>query len=331
MKKGKTSMLFENVYFIDGYTVAGKTEKDGPIGQYFDKTISDYYYGTKSFEKCEQKMMTEAIEGVISRNPKTVPEFLIAGDLIDHNGISNYVAKKFDIPLLGIYSACASSVYSIIISANFIEAGNAETIVCAVSSHNCTSERVFRYPVEYGFPKSDCATFTVTGGAASLISSKKSMIKVARATVGKVIDPKTMNPNDLGRSMAPAALDTFFCHMEDFNLKDDYYDLVVTGDLSEIGSEVFKLGLKQENRKLREYNDCGLIVYDTKTQDVKRGGSGCGCCGIVTFSYLIKKMLEQKYKKILVIATGALLNKGMTNQKETIPSVAHAIALEVES
>ena len=202
-----------------------------------------------------------------------------------------------------------------------------KAIACTVS-HNATAERQFRYPLEYGIQRKETMTFTATGSVAVYLSNKPSSIRIESITLGKVIDYDQYDANDMGRAMAPAALDTYLQHMKDLKRDGTYYDLILTGDLSHYGKTIMKDLLKEENQKYNEYDDCGCLLYDV-TQNVYQGGSGPVCNALVSFGYIYKMMLQGKYKRVLVLATGALLNPVMTNQKLSIPCVCHGYVLEV--
>ena len=203
-------------------------------------------------------------------------------------------------------------------------------IACMSSSHNSTSERQFRYPTEYGGQRPPSITSTVTGSGVGIITNKNTDIIIKAATIGEVVSAGTKDSTDMGRAMAPAAAFTLKQHFEDFNIDASYYDLILTGDLSLYGSKVFVDILKEYGIELdNKYQDCGLIIYDINTQDVLAGGSGCGCASIVMYGYLCNLLKNKKLKRILVIATGALLNPVMVAQGKDIPSVAHAVCLEV--
>ena len=328
-KINENSLIFENTYILATSTIAGKLEKNGPLGNYFDKTYDDNHCGLKSWEKAEMRLFEDAINILLDKTNLKEKDIslVIGGDLNNQIVINNYVLKKYDIPFLGIYAACSTITEGLIIGSICVDS-KLENIIVATSSHNSTSERQFRNPTEYGGQKNNTTTFTATGGVATLITSKKTRIKITKATIGKVIDSTLLDPCDMGRVMAPAAVSTFLQHLKDFKISPDDYDLIVTGDLSTYGKEVFIKLLEKHNIKLSNYQDTGLMIYDIKKQPVFSGGSGSSCIGLVGLGYLYNLMIEKKYKKILLIATGALLNPIMTFQKETIPGIAHAVALE---
>lgn len=330
-KVGKYSLEFENAFLTETTTVTGALEKQGPLGGYFDKSYQDLYCGEDSWEKAEMRLMADAIDLLLDKANLDIKDIdcILAGDLINQVVISNYVMRDLGAPYLGIYGACSTSVEGLLIGSAFIDGGFGSKIICTTSSHNATSERQFRNPTEYGGQKPPETTYTVTGAAAGLLTNIRSPIQVKRATIGRVYDPKIKNASDLGRSMAPSAAQTIIDHFEDFNIGPSEYDLIVTGDLSKYGSKVLREILELHNYDVSaNYNDCGLMIFDINTQPVFAGGSGCGCCGIVSYSYIYHQLLTGAIKKALIVATGALLNPIVTAQKETIPGIAHAISLE---
>ena len=333
IKAGNNSIIFKNVYIREKYSICGKLEFAGPYGSFFDKHLDDNYYGEDSFEKCEIKMLTEAIDnciiklkGIADTTPKI--DLMILGDLNNQIAVSNYTMKKYQVPFLGVYSACASYIESIIIGSILIENKFGNNIICGSSSHNSTSERQFRNPNEYGGQKPDYFTFTATS-AGALIISNIGKVKLTSCTIGKVIDFNQIDPNDLPRTMAPACADTIIEHLRDLNASIKDYDLVVTGDLSKNGSKILKEILLEHGIDIYDKHfDCGEQIFDINSQPVYSGGSGAGCIAGILNAYIINKIIKGCYKKIMIIGTGALLNTVMCSQKEPIPSISHLIVLE---
>ncbi len=325
------SLILNNVYIQDTGICAGLLEHQGPLSRYFDKYYEDYYCHQDSFEKAERTMVKDALS--ICLNKAKLKEddidLFIGGDLMNQNTIMHYLARDLIKPFIGIYSACSSFCLSVALSSMFIEAGFFDNVMSLVSSHNLTAERQFRYPVEYGGQKRVTTTFTATGGVATLVSSQTSKIKVESITLGKVIDYKQNDANDMGRAMAPAAYDTITQHFKDLNRTYKDYDLIVTGDLSMYGHEILDAMLKKDDPFINNYHDCGCMLYDLSKQPVFQGGSGCACSAMVSMGFIYNQMLKGTYKKVLIVATGALLSPLILAQKETIPCVAHAIVLEV--
>ena len=327
-----TYTLKHGVYIKSSGTVVGALEAKGSIGTYFDKTYKDNYCGEDNWEKAEMRLLEDAITLTLKQGELETDEIdvILAGDLINQNVISNYVMRNIDIPFLGMYGACSTSMETLLTAALFIDSKKFKNVIAATSSHNESAEGQYRYPTEYANKKPETSTFTVTGAGAVCLSQDPSDIKVTHVTIGRVIDAKENNPNDMGCAMAPAASDTIKRHLTDLNVSPSHYDMIVTGDLSKYGSNVLLDIMKDQGFDLNGiHDDCGKIIYsDEQKNKVHAGGSGCACCAVVTYGYLLELLRSKKVKRILVIATGALLNPVMILQNETIPCVAHAVALE---
>lgn len=323
---------YNNVYISDTSTITGPYEKKGPLNHYFDKSYDDLYFGTKTWEQAESRLIEESVDLLLKKMGKTRfdIDLHISGDLLNQIVSSNYAASRLGIPLLGIYSACATSVQGLIIGANMIEAKQIKNCICSVSSHNNAAEKQFRYPVEYGGPKPKTATFTTTGGASAYLSYNKTGIKVDSGTVGIAQDLGTKDAFHMGAVMAPAAGDTIYQHLNDMKREIDYYDLILTGDLGVYGKKILIEYMQTEyGLKLKNYDDAATMIYNLEKQPVFAGGSGPACCPLVTYGYILKKMHKKEINRVLIVATGALLSPTMVNQKLSIPSIAHAISLEV--
>lgn len=332
---GKSSYLFHNVYVKSSASVVGKKEFVGPIGECFDKHYEDFYCMEKSHEKAEISMLEDAINICLKKKRVNKDEVNIcySGDLTNQIVSSNYALRDIGIPFFGIFSACATFCEGLISASLYLE-NNGKYALSCTASHNCTAERQFRYPTEYGTQRVSTYTSTVTGASAVLLSNEKAKeeksIIIRRATIGKVIDAKFKDVQDMGRAMAPACYHTIKTHLRDFNLSINEYDKIITGDLSYYGSILLRELFNEDGENIDDkHEDCGNIIYDRLTQDVASGGSGCGCIGVVVSSHIINKLLKKEYKKVLICATGALMNPIMTAQKETIPSVCHVVSLEV--
>lgn len=324
---------YKNTYINNTGTVVGPYEKKGPLSQYFDKAYDDLYFDTKTWEQAESKLVEDSVDIVLAKANKVKDEIdvHISGDLLNQLAATNYASRNIRIPLLGIYSACASSVEGLIIGSNMIESNQVKNCICTVSSHNSSAEKQFRYPVEYGGPKPKAATFTATGGCSAYLSSNKKGIKIESATIGTVIDLGVTDVYHMGAAMAPAAADTIYKHLNDLKREIGYYDLILTGDLGKYGKLILMdIMNKDYNIKLHNYDDSGTLLYDLNRQtDVHAGGSGPACLPLVAYGYITSLMKKKEIKRVLLVATGALHSPTMVNQKLSIPAVAHAISLEV--
>lgn len=332
-KIGRSSYYFDNVYLQESYTVVGNKEFEGPLGKYFDfvykKDKKD-----KSFEQIEENMMKEAINGAICKNKINIDDIslYIGGDLNNQISSTSYSLKRFDIPTFGIYSACATINEALIQASMLVDSINNKDylVLCGTSSNNQTSERQFRNPNEYAGQKANTHTTTVSSASCVLVSNKRSNIKITRATIGKVIDSTLLDQTDMGRIMAPSAAITYYTHLSEFNLSNEYYDLILTGDLSTYGTEAFLKICNFNDIEINKqnYSDTGLLIYDLKEQKGYAGGSGCGCVACVSLSYVTYMLRKGIINKVLILATGALLSSVKALQKESIPSICHAIGLE---
>lgn len=329
------TVKFNNVYVGNTYTIASVYEKDGPIADYFDLVYDkDLYYGCDTFEKAEEKLLHDSIEKLIDRSKMKDSDidYVISGDLENQIAASDYAMRDFDIPFLGIFNACATFGEGLVIGANFIEGKRANNIIVSTCSHNMVAEKQFRNPTEYGAPKKKTTTFTSTGASSMLLTNKKGKIKITSATAGRVQDKGVTDVNNMGAVMAIAAADTIERHLTDLKIKPNYYDLILTGDLGCYGKEILIDYLKTKNIDIsKNYDDCGLILYDIKKQEVFAGASGPASSALVLCSYILKEMERGRYQKILIVPTGAIFSPTRTFQKDSIPSIAHAISLEVVS
>lgn len=323
---------FNNVYVKETALVAGKLEKEGKLKKYYDKTY-DTYNIAESLELSEVKMNKDVIDILLKKakikNDKI--DLFVGGDLLNQICATSYSVQNYNRPFLGVFSACATSMESIIVASSFIENNYIKNAICTTSSHNLTSEKQFRNPTEYGYTKPETATFTSTGAASILLTNEKTDIKVESFTVGKIVDMNQNDPNHMGAVMAPAAADTIFKHLTDLNLTPDYYDLILTGDLGVYGKEILKDYMKQNyNITLENYNDCGTMIYDMDNQkEITAGGSGPVCSCLVNYGYIYNMLKEKKINKVLLVTTGALFSPTFTFQKQNILSIAHAVSLEV--
>ena len=322
---------YNNVYLNETALVAGPYETNGPFSSYFDKTYNEFYFNTDSWEDAESKLITDSVSILLNKTKlkKEDIDIHISSDLLNQLVASNYASKDIQIPYIGLYAACASSTLGIIMASNMIESNQAKKIICTVSSHNASAEKQFRYPVEYGGPKRKTTTSTSTGGCAALISNIKKGVKVEAGTIGSVIDLGVKDVYNMGAVMAPAAAETLYEHLKYHKRKSNYYDLILTGDLGIYGKAIFKDYLKEKyNIILDNYDDAGSILYGDNKK-MYAGGSGPACMPLIGYGYVFDKLKKKEYRKVLLIATGALHSVSMCNLKKTIPAVAHAISLEV--
>ena len=331
---GQTWLFHDAPSVISCGTVVGKKEGAGPLGSCFDVIHDDNWLGGCSFEKAEQKILEESCNIAIRKaNLKREDiNFHFSGDLLNQTTSSGFTAKSLGIPYFGIFGACSTSMEGLALASYLAATGGADYAMASTCSHTNTSEKQFRYPNEYGSQKNDTAQCTVIGGGSVIVGrqSVKPSIKITAATIGRVLDFGISDPFNMGAAMAPAAADTLQTHLADRKINADYYDLILTGDLGKVGSEIFQellsqRGIKYDSAKM---NDGGKMIYPDNGKFFA-GGSGCGCMAVVAYGHIFKEMLAGRLKKVLCIATGALLSQLSVQQKETIPCVAHGVALEI--
>jgi len=325
---------YDNVYVGDAASVVGPYEKKGPLGNKFDKSYSDLYNGEKTWEQAEVRLLEDSIDILLkkaNKNKRNI-DLIISGDLLNQVTSSSYGVLKYNIPFLGVYSACASSAEGIIIASSMIDSGKINNSIVSTSSHNMSSEKQFRNPTEYGAPKPKTATFTATGGASIFLTNEKTKIKVESSTIGTVVDLGQTDPLHMGAVMAPAAGDTIYKHLTNLNREPNYYDLILTGDLGLYGKEILIDYMKSEYGIdiSNNYNDMGTMLYDLKDQkEVMAGGSGPVCSALVCYSHILPLLKKGDLKRVLIVATGALFSPTFVYQHEDINAISHAYSLEV--
>jgi stage V sporulation protein AD len=333
MLKGHQSWVFENrPVMISTGTVVGPFEGRGPLAEDFDLIHGDSTLNQESWEKAERKMMEEAAEISIEKAGLTKDQihFYIGGDLMNQTISSNFAARTLSIPYIGIFGACSNSMESLALAALLVNSGAARYVLAGTCSHDSSVEKQFRYPTEYGSQKPPTAQYTVTGAGAAILSSKGEGPVITSATIGRVVDMGITDPFNMGAAMAPAAVDTIEAHCRDLGISPGYYDLIATGDLAKVGYEIACELFRKHNIPMDEtqFVDCGMMIYDYETQMVQAGGSGCGCSAVVAYGHLLNRLRRGELKRILIVATGALLSPISFQQGESIPCIAHAVAIE---
>lgn len=326
----QTITLKNNVYLLEGYSMVGPFEAKGPLKEYFDFCFKDDTLKEKSFEKAERKLLKNIIKGVVQKAGVNITEidFLFGGDLLNQIVSSSYSARDLNLPFIGLYSACATMAESLALGAIFIDNHLAQNIVAGTCTHFSSAERQYRFPLELGNQRPPTAQWTITGGGASILSQQQSKIKVTAVTFGKVIDFGIADVNNMGAAMAPAAADTIEQHLLNRHKKASDYDFIATGDLGKLGSEILIDIMERKGIILgKNYADCGCMMYD-KTEKVFMGGSGAGCSASILNSYILNKLKQGKFKRVLLVSTGALMSTTTSQQGDTIPGIAHAVEFE---
>ncbi len=335
MQKGKASILFKQPpYITAAASVAGKKEGEGPLGTLFDVVEQDGMLGEKNWEAAESRMQKEAAELAIQKahlKPQDI-RYLFAGDLLGQLIATSFGLMELEIPLFGLYGACSTFGEAISLGSMTVAAGYAERTLALASSHFATAEKQFRFPLGYGNQRAYSATWTATGAGAVVIQSESdsgAMAKITGITTGKVVDFGLKDSTNMGAAMAPAAFHTIWQHFQDFERDEKEYDKIITGDLGTIGQTILLDLLKKEGYDLiSTHMDCGIELFDSKTQDTHAGGSGCGCSAITLCSYILPKLKDGTWKRVLFVPTGALHSTVSYNEGQSVPGIAHGVVLE---
>ncbi len=311
-------------------SVAGPKECQGIVGRYVERALSDDMFGESTFEKAECKMLSTVIDGAIANSGlrRDEVDMIVSGDLLNQIISASFAARDFSIPFLGVYGACSTMAESLAVAAAFIDGGFCKNVVAATGSHFASAERQYRYPLELGCTRPPQSQWTVTAAGGVLVSQKGEGVKITAATLGKVVDFGVTDVNNMGAAMAPAACDTILAHFRGTREEPEDYDLIVTGDLGALGSRILKDLTWEKGLDIsKNHVDCGEIVYNV-IEDEFQGGSGAGCSAVVLCSYLYKKLMTGSLRRILFVATGALLSTISSGQGESIPCIAHAVVLQ---
>ncbi len=330
-KRGKQSFVLPQLPVIRAWaSVAGKKESEGPLAHTFDVTFQDTTFGEKTWEQAEKKMQQIALNKLAEKAgmKKTDFDLVLSGDLLNQCVGSSFSLRNTGIPHLGLYGACSTMAESLLLSSMVIGGGFADKAVAQTSSHFASSERQYRFPLDYGGQRTPTAQWTVTGSGAALVCSSGTGPRIECCTVGTVTDLGIKDANNMGAAMAPAAFRTIQAHMKDLERTPDDFDLIVTGDLGQVGKDLLlELGKREGLLLGGKLTDCGTLVFDPAVQDVHAGGSGCGCSAITLCGYLLSQLNEGKLKRILFCGTGALLSPTSSQQGLPIPGVCHAVSI----
>ena len=331
VKIGERTIRLENsTGIIASAGIAGKKESEGPLAAHFDKIFNDDTLGEKTWEKAEIRLQTEAVNTVFEKSGFSAKDIdiVLAGDLLDQCISSTYGMRSFGIPFLGQYGACSTMAQALLVGSILVDSCAAEKVLAVTSSHFCSAERQFRLPIEYGGQRNLTAQWTVTGAGAAVIGKGNTACRIEDVTIGKITDMGITDSSDMGAAMAPAAADTISSYLNDTQTLPEDYDIILTGDLGAVGSELLCELLMKEGKDIsRVHRDCGKLIFAREYQDVHAGGSGCGCCASVFCSYIMKKIISGELNNILFAATGALMSVKASKQGESIPGIAHLIHL----
>lgn len=330
---GKYTLALNSHPSVTGFAaVVGKTEGEGPLKDEFDFVFEDDTLGEASFEKAESALQKESVTRALSKAGKTPDEvdFSLAGDLLDQCIGSSFGLRSLNMPFIGLYGACSTMALSLGLASMLVDCGAARVTVASTSSHFCSAERQFRLPLEYGGQRTPTSQRTATAAGASVVEKKQSgKPAVDAVTIGRITDLGIKDANNMGAAMAPAAANTIADFLKDTSSSPSDFDMILTGDLGKVGSKLL-CELLQKDRGIdieSVHADCGLLLYDTKKQDVHAGGSGCGCGASVLNSYIMRRLESGELSRVLFVATGALMSPTSSLQGESIPSIAHAVLL----
>lgn len=319
-------------------TVVGQKEMKGPLSSYFDLSGEDDKFGQKTWEQSESEMCRMAFDTALNKGglDKSDIDIIFAGDLLNQCTSQSFGLLAENVPYIGIYGACSNMSESLMLSGMAVNAGYVKFAAASTSSHFCTAERQFRFPLEYGAQRTPTAQNTVTGAACFIIGSCESKsgnyTYINEVMPGRIIDAGITDANNMGAAMANAALDTLKRFFMLSNTKPDDYDMILTGDLGAEGLSILKELAPQNNLTLgNNVFDCGMMIYNNEKQDMHSGGSGCGCSGVVIAGYVNEQFNNSKLKDILFLGTGALLSPGSVMQKLSIPGIAHLVRLTREN
>lgn len=330
-KRGKQSFVPPIQPVLTAWaSIAGKKESEGPLKTYFDKTFTDNHFGERTWELAEKKLQQIALQTLAEKAgiPKSQFDLVLSGDLLNQCISSSFTLRNQNIPHLGLYGACSTMAESLLLSTLIVGGGYADRVVAMTSSHFASSERQYRFPLAYGGQRPPSAQWTVTGSGAALVCSGGIGPRIDACTAGTVTDLGITDANNMGAAMAPAAYQTIRAHFDDMGKGPEDFDLIVTGDLGQLGKEVLLELAKRDGVYLGgKITDCGTLVFDNTVQDVHSGGSGCGCSAITLCSYLLGQLNTGKLRKILFCGTGALLSPTSTQQGLPIPGVCHAVSI----
>ena len=329
---GKRTIIFENKPRIISYgSVVGKKEHEGPLSNEFDSYTTDSFFGEKSFEKAESKLQKTAVQTALDKAGLTPDDIdnIFAGDLLNQCIGSSFGLRSFGIPFIGLYGACSTRALSAGLAAVFIDSGAAKKTVSVTSSHFCSAERQYRFPLNYGSQRTPTAQWTVTGSGALILGKDGGDIYISSVTFGEIEDLNIKDANNMGAAMAPAAAGTLLNFFKDTETKPDDYDIIFTGDLGYVGTNLLYELLEREGIDIRcRHSDCGTLIFDREKQDVHAGGSGCGCSASVLCSYIMHRLEKGDFGNILFMSTGALMSPTSSFQGESIPGIAHLLNIK---
>ena len=334
-KISRRTFIMDDPPTIHSYAaIVGKKEGEGPLGKYFDEVEQDGYFGEKTWEKGESQLLKRTLSKALSKGglkPADI-DYMFAGDLLNQCISSTYGLRDFEIPIFGIYGACSTMSEGLALASLMTDSGIGGKVAAITSSHFCSAERQFRFPLSYGCVRTPTAQWTCTASGAAILSPKASAPYVRAVTIGKIVDLGVTDANNMGAAMAPAAADVIETFLNDTAMSPEQFDYIITGDLGLVGSRLLIELLRMDGIDIsKQHRDCGLMMFDLEEQDVHAGGSGCGCSGSVLCGYFLNRVRPGEIKNILFCATGALMSPTASQQGESIPSISHAVYISHNS
>ena len=313
--------------------IGGKFESKGPLAEHFDRLERDSFFGEKTWEKAESAMQQAVLRQALEKaglKPEDL-DCVLAGDLLNQCIGTSFGLRDFHIPFFGLYGACSTMGESLALAAMLIDGGFARRCAAMTSSHYCTAERQYRMPVPYGNQRPPTAQWTATAAGCTIMDREGPGPYITHVTCGRIADMGITDANNMGAAMAPAAYDTLSAFFRETGTSPAAYDLIITGDLGELGHAIVQDFFRKDGVCLSNFQDCGMLLYDREAQDMHAGASGCGCSAAVLNGYLLSGLRAGKWRQILFAPTGALLSPISTAQGESIPSICHAICLSAEA
>ncbi len=329
---GGQTIIFSNPPSVKGFAaVVGQKEGEGPLGNSFDKIENDASFGAATWEKAESQLISETIDLCVKKTSVSYSDinYVIAGDLLNQCTATSFALKDKEIPFIGIYGACSTMAEGLSVAAMLVDGDFAENSLAVASSHFCSSEKQFRFPLEYGGQRTPTAQWTVTGCGAVCVGKNSTPPYITHITTGKIVDKGIKDTANMGAAMAPAFISTLKAHFDDTGRKPKDYDLILSGDLGCLGKKIaIELADAEGINITKNYNDCGTMIFDAKTQDTHSGGSGCGCSASVLCGHILPQIISGKLERVLFIATGALMSPTSSQQGQSIPGIAHAVVFD---
>ncbi len=324
-REGDTIILEKPVSIISYAAVGGKKEGEGPLKDKFDIIVKDSKCGEKTWEKAESRMARDCIDKALEKCGMCAQDLnaVFAGDLQSQCTATHYAMSEINVPHIGLYGACSTMTQALSLASCMVSAGAMDIAAAMSSSHFCAAERQYRTPLNYGGKRAPTSQWTVTGSGVAILSKNGGAPYVLSTTFGRVADYDVCDINNMGAAMAPAAADTILRHLKDTKRNPEDFDAIYTGDLGAVGSALLQEIMIKEGVELKNHKDCGLLIFDTSSQNVKAGGSGAACSATVLCCDVLPKIASGELKRVLFLSTGALMSQTTFLQGESIPAIAH--------